>query len=883
MSGEVISTTLANGLTVLTREIHDAPVATFWVWYRVGARNEVPGITGISHWVEHMLFKGTPTFKKGEIFRAVTKNGGTLNGFTWLDYTTYFETLPSDRLELALRIESDRMVNSIFDPDEVASERTVIISEREGSENHPTFHLDEEVSAAAFKVHPYGQGVIGWKCDLQSITREDLYGWYRGHYAPNNAVAVAVGDFQTDELLGKVERYFGGIPAGPAVPALRSVEPAQQGERRVIVRRPGPTPYLEVAYHAPAAADPDTVALMVLDAVLSGAKPMGLGGREGGLGRSSRLYRRLVEGGLASGAGSSFALTRDPYLFGVSATVRPGVDIGRVESAVFEEVDRLRAEGATDDELAKARKQVRAQLVYGSEGVTSIGYWLGSLESVHSHKLFDNLLERVDAVATDDVRRVAATYLGENSRTVGQFIPDGHGGSDGPGGAAGNGSPGAASARPAARAYAFLNPVQPPPERARLEIQRAVLPNGIAIVGNESSASPSVVLRAAVRSGSIFDPAQKEGLSSFASRMQLRGTRRHSFQELNELTDSLGATLGVDGLTQLSQVTFRCLVEDFGRMVDVVAELMREPVFPEDQLERFRGEVLARLREQENDTGMVAEKLFSQLAYPAGHPYSRWRPGDEQTVGSFARDDLVAFHRAHSQPAGAFFVVSGAVPFAEAVGRIGAAFGDWKAAGPAASLQVPGAPRRTGLLRRSIGLAGKSQSDIVMGLPSISRKAPDFDALSFADLILGGLGLMGRLGDVVRDRDGLAYYVSCSLESLYGPGAWQVHAGVNPSNVDQAIESIRGEIRRIQDEPISDDEENDGKSYLTGILPLALETSGGVARTLQQIELYDLGLDYVDRYPEIVRSLTKAQVQEAARRYMSADDLVVVVAGPEVV
>jgi zinc protease len=170
-----------------------------------------------------------------------------------------------------------------------------------------------------------------------------------------------------------------------------------------------------------------------------------------------------------------------------------------------------------------------------------------------------------------------------------------------------------------------------------------------------------------------------------------------------------------------------------------------------------------------------------------------------------------------------------------------------------------------------------------MGLPSISRKAPDFDALSFADLILGGLGLMGRLGDVVRDRDGLAYYVSCSLESLYGPGAWQVHAGVNPSNVDHAIESIRGEIRRIQDEPISDDEENDGKSYLTGILPLALETSGGVARTLQQIELYDLGLDYVDRYPEIVRSLTKAQVQEAARRYMSADDLVVVVAGPEVV
>jgi zinc protease len=171
----------------------------------------------------------------------------------------------------------------------------------------------------------------------------------------------------------------------------------------------------------------------------------------------------------------------------------------------------------------------------------------------------------------------------------------------------------------------------------------------------------------------------------------------------------------------------------------------------------------------------------------------------------------------------------------------------------------------------------------VMGLPAISRKAPEFYALSFADLVLGGLGLMGRLGDVVRDEQGLAYHVSSSLESLYGPGAWQVHAGVNPANVERAIESIRAEIRRIQDEPISDEEEADGKSYLTGILPLALETSGGVARTIQQIELYQLGLDYVDRYIDIINGLSKAAVQEAARRYMSADDLVVVVAGPEMV
>ena len=236
----VRETRLGNGLTILTRELHNAPIASFWVWYRVGSRNEVSGITGISHWVEHMLFKGTSAYKPGDIFRAVTRNGGTLNGFTWVDYTTYFETLPSDRLNLALEIESDRMVNALFNPDEVASERTVIIAEREGHENNPTFHLDEEVTSTAFKVHPYGNGVIGWKCDLQTMTREDLYAHYQRYYVPGNAVVVAVGDFDTDDLLRRIEERFGGISAGAPVPDVRSIEPVQEGERRIHLRRPAP-------------------------------------------------------------------------------------------------------------------------------------------------------------------------------------------------------------------------------------------------------------------------------------------------------------------------------------------------------------------------------------------------------------------------------------------------------------------------------------------------------------------------------------------------------------------------------------------------------------------------------------------------------------------
>jgi zinc protease len=427
--------TLANGLTVITREVHDAPVATFWTWYRVGGRNEVAGRTGISHWVEHMMFKGTPNLGKGEIFRSVSKNGGTMNGFTWIDYTTYFETLPSDRLDLALRIESDRMTNSTFDPEEVASERTVIISEREGNENYPTFHLDEEVTAAAFKVHPYGQGVIGWKCDLEAITRDDLYTHYRQHYAPNNAVVVVVGDFETDALYQRIDELFGAIPAGPAIPALRSVEPLQEGERRVVVRRPGPTRYFMAAYHAPAASSPDIYPLFILDAILSGAKPMGLSsGRDTSMGRSSRLYRLLVDSGRCTGAGSSFGLTHDPYLFGFSATLRPNVQLDEVERAIFDELEQINHEGVRADEVEKAIKQVRAQFIYASEGVTNQAYWLGDLEMVNRYTMLDEFIERISAVTPADIQGVSQTYLISSNRTVGWFEPTASG-------AAADGSP----------------------------------------------------------------------------------------------------------------------------------------------------------------------------------------------------------------------------------------------------------------------------------------------------------------------------------------------------------------------------------------------------------------------------------------------------------
>ncbi|MFW6075849.1 MAG: M16 family metallopeptidase [Chloroflexota bacterium] len=414
---------LDNGLRIIVRPVTDVPIGSFWVWYGVGSRNEVPGITGISHWTEHMLFKGTENLPAGEIFRRVSAAGGTLNGFTWIDYTTYFETLPIDQIQLALDIESDRMMNARFDPDEVESERTVILSERQGSENEPTFFLREEVVAASFRAHPYGQGVIGHVSDLRAITRDDLYQHYQTYYRPNNAVAVFAGDLDADVAFERIQDSFGALETGPEIPPVRTVEPDPVGEHRLVVRRPAPHEVVLMAFLVPQASHDDIPQLLVLDAVLSGGKPFSFSGAGGSMGRSSRMYRRFVSSGLAAGAGSGLALTIDPYLFSISATLNPETDREEFERVMDEELQRLREGPVGEEELERAKRQMRAQFAYAWESVTSSAYWLGSIAMVAPERDPSRFLDLIEAVTPADLQRVAGAYLTPERRTTGWLIP----------------------------------------------------------------------------------------------------------------------------------------------------------------------------------------------------------------------------------------------------------------------------------------------------------------------------------------------------------------------------------------------------------------------------------------------------------------------------
>lgn len=416
---------LDNGMRVLVRPVRTAPLVSVWCWYHVGSKNEGPGTTGISHFVEHMNFKGTRTISREDLKVWIERAGGTWNGYTWVDQTTYFETLAADELELALRIEAERMHECVYDAAEFESERTVVLSELAGNSNDPAYQLDQEVTAAALRMHPYRWPVIGWRSDLETMSRDDLIDYYRRWYVPANATLVVVGDVDTEGALEAIQRHFGDIPAGTPPERQIAREPAQSWQRRVVLERPGSTAYVQVVHHAPAFGDDDFLPLLVADAILAGGKGISLW--SGGFGRNARttapLYRALVDSELVVNVASALLPTEEPYLYQMSATVRDGVEPRVVEEAIAGELQRAAEEPPSADALARAQRQVLAAMAFETEKITEIAHQLGFYANIGRLAEFGAGAAGVAAVTAEDVQRVASRYLVSANRTVGWFVP----------------------------------------------------------------------------------------------------------------------------------------------------------------------------------------------------------------------------------------------------------------------------------------------------------------------------------------------------------------------------------------------------------------------------------------------------------------------------
>ncbi len=420
--------TLRNGLKVVLAPNPDSPTASVWVWYRVGSVNERPGITGASHWVEHMLFEGSPRYGKGEIDRAVVRVGGELNAFTDVDFTAYYTTVPREHLDIPLDIEADRMTRALITDDEVARERTVIFSEREGNENWPEFRVEEELFQLAFREHPYRWDALGRREDIEQMSAAQLREYYHRFYGTRNAILVVAGGFDASAVARQVRTSFGRLPAGGEPIGVRAVEPPQRGERRSELSGPGTTPYLQVGFRAPALEEPQTPATIVLDTILGGETRLFASGA--GMGRSgehpsSRLYRGLVDPGLAVHATCDWRPRRYAGLFTIQAQAARGIALDRLERALLRLLDRLAHDGPTAREVAESRIKLRRSAILAYEGASRTGFRLGYFSVLRSPELEDEIFSALLRVTPRQVRDRARELFHEDGRLVVRYRPTG--------------------------------------------------------------------------------------------------------------------------------------------------------------------------------------------------------------------------------------------------------------------------------------------------------------------------------------------------------------------------------------------------------------------------------------------------------------------------
>lgn len=411
-------------------------------------------------------------------------------------------------------------------------------------------------------------------------------------------------------------------------------------------------------------------------------------------------------------------------------------------------------------------------------------------------------------------------------------------------------------------------------------IHRTVLENGIVVLVYENFNAQSVVMAGSVQAGSVFETPSQNGLAAMTASALMRGTQNRDFSQIASALEDIGADVGVSAGVHRASFFGKALAEDLNVIVDVLADVLRRPTFPAAQIERLRGETITGLRIRSQDTRYRANRAFNEALYPKEHPYHYGVRGTLETVSTLSVDDLIAYHNAHYGPHGMILCIVGAVKAQDALDIVRTHFADWSNPGQPTQPALPPVPRVPQSQRSVVALAGKTQADLVMGLPGPSRFSPDYHAAVLANSVLGQFGMMGRIGAAVREQLGLAYYAYSQLDAGMGPGPWSVIAGVNPANIDLAIEKIVVEIRRITSEPISDDDLADNVAYYTGHLPLQLESNEGVASSILNMEMYGLGLDYLATYRDTLMAVTKDDILSAARTYLDPERLVIGIAGP---
>lgn len=852
----------SNGLSVLLVPQAGMPTVTFMVTYRVGSRNEVTGTTGATHLLEHLMFKGTAKHHRGNgtsFDQVLERVGAMTNATTWLDRTNYFATVPSSSLPVLVELEADRMRNLSLHEEDRRAEMTVVRNEFELGENSPMDALSKEVWSAAFVAHPYHHDTIGWRSDIERVPIEKLRAFYDTFYWPDNATVTVIGGFETADALKVIKAHYGPIPKSPQpFPQLYTEEPAQQGQRRVLLKRSGEVGIVTLAHKIPEARHADWPAIEVLSRILAH-------------GDTSRCFRALTDQNLTIEVYGWAAFTHDPSLHMLTAELAEDVKPETVEQALVAQVEAVKAKGVMAAEVQTAVAGILAERAFLRDGSFSLANAINDCIAVGDWSLYFTLEERIKAVTPEDVQRVAKQYFNEDQSTVGWFVPT-------------------ETARIAAveakeEEFQPKEVVPPAPLKEALpapvktdfakRIQRFDV-QGADLLVCPTAAKGIVCVRISLPVGSSKE--ENRALAHLTFDMTERGTTKHDKFAIAEKLESAGVDVESTITAETVETTVKCLAADLPMVLDLLVEQWRMPAFDAKEFDKAKKDLLSSLQQSLEDTDEQAAIAFSRAVRPEGDPLRR---NTIPEMTAFAKKATLAsvkeFHKRHYGPRGVRVVIVGDVAPGVVQGQLDGLLKGWEQQPEAVAPVLKPfvfSPEVT------VPMADKSSVSVLLGqMTTVSAADADWLPLRVANDMLGS-GFTSRLVGNVRDREGLTYHIrSAMADDAVRPGLFTVQASFAPAMLERGITSTTREVTQWWEKGLTADELEFRKTSMAGEYTVSLETTTGLAEQILQCVRRGFALTWLDEYPAQLHALTLDQVNGVIRKALDPKKMTLVKAG----
>ena len=851
-------TMTSNGLRVLLKQDNTAPVATFMVTYEVGSRNEAIGYTGSTHLLEHLMFKGSRKFntKKGNsVFQTLQSLGARMNATTWLDRTNYFAVLPSEHLETLIEIEADRMRNAYIKEEDRQSEMTVVRNEFERGQNSPSGVLDENIWATAYQAHPYHHSTIGWKEDIENVSIERLREFYDTFYWPNNATAIAIGDFTEKEALSMIKKHFGKIRKSmKPIPEVYTAEPKQEGIRTITLKRAGQQGIVGVAHKTPAATHPDAPAFMVLSSILSS-------------GKNSRFYKNITDKGLTTSVYIWDSLFRDPGLFTVYANLSPDVDHKTVEKAVVDEYEKIKKDGVSDEEVKNAQTQLIASMKFRQDGSYAIASGLNEAIASGDWTLYTTYDEKIGTVTKEDVQRIVKEYFKEDLSTIGYFIPLGAGGQN---------KKLATSAKDLEKMK--LKHYSEEEELLSSKVVDSEPVEGIRLLTLKRG-SGVVTLTGSMLGGDIYASGNARTADMVAAMLD-QGTTNMTKFEISAKLESAGARLGFFSGQARVGFSGKFLSEDTKMVFDLLADQLKNPLFAEEDLNKVKKRQVANYKRSKESTRGNATNNMLKAFYGTSHQNSPTDPDKAiEEIKKITPKNLKDFHLKNYGAGTMVIVAVGDVDHNSLESLIKEGFGGWKKS-PLKEKKETGTANKASD-KVYVTMQDKTSTDFLVGTAlGIDRYHPDYLPLYVATHTLGG-NFSARLMQTVRVKEGLTYGINSSMRGFGNgnDGYWMVGGTFSPKLLSKGESSTLREIKKWAEEGITQKELDITKSTLTGGFQVGFDSTGGLAGGILDAIIVHGDLTYLDSYPERIKAITLDEANTAISKYIFFDGLYQVAAG----